>query len=161
MCPSAPDLARLAALASVCLWVAERARRVASRVRLQRGRLLDQRVRVCGRVARSRTQEMLGGVHICLCIAVTTLVHIQRLQPADLVLPLPAHWLVLKPWWLVGTFCLSDGLTMGFLLRVHTVSCISHRLEHACGLATGSAVSHPAVRLNGRALYAGCLLVAA
>ena len=101
-------------------------------------------------------------VYLALCVIVAVLVQTSRLTPADVALPLASHAVLAEPWRLIAAFCYSDGLTVGFLLRLHCISCVSHTLEHVCNL--GRAVQNDAalrspIPLRGNVLYAACLLI--
>jgi hypothetical protein len=98
-------------------------------------------------------------VYLALCVGAALLVQTQRLTPADLALPLSVRALAAEPWRLILAFCYSDGLTVGLLLRMHAISCVSHTLEHVCCLVTAGVARRSPLRVRGRALHAACLLV--
>ena len=102
-------------------------------------------------------------IYLTLCLIVALLVQTQRLTPADLALPLSGRALLAEPWRIIAAFCYSDGLTVGLLLRLHTISCVSHTLEHVCAFDAAKTsqpfTSRSPLRLKGRLLHAACLLI--
>ena len=100
---------------------------------------------------------------LCTSLLLTTLVQTQRLAPSSLALPDNLEALFAEPWRAVSPFCYSDGLTIGYLLRLHVFACTSYGVEYVCSrsyTAPASRVVGSPLRLKNSLLYAACVVIA-
>jgi hypothetical protein len=107
---------------------------------------------------------MATRVYLMLCVTVNGLIQTQRLAPSFLALPATPWDSLAEPWRLLGTFCYSDGLTIGFVVKLHIISCLSFVLEHLCVATPACLANCSPIPLQGSSLYAvilalGCLLL--
>ena len=89
---------------------------------------------------------------LALSVFVTALVQTQRAAPSSFAFPQSIRAAIAEPWRLVTPFCYSDGFTLGYLLRLHVLSCVSYAVEHACSRGSSvatSAASRSPIPLRG------------